>query len=125
MFKLVFFALIAYILCVSATSKRGLTNLTITAEIDIRKEVKSLRCSPTGGDHPQKEEACRQLGRANRDLKGLQETDCPFVGLPVTVTIEGKLRNQPVFLRESFLGYCDAIRRFGVVVKDVLPSFYE
>ncbi|KAI8328662.1 hypothetical protein BD560DRAFT_69176 [Blakeslea trispora] len=125
MFKCVLYLLIVYTLCVSALSRRGLTELNITAAIYGREETRELRCSSAGGNFPHPELICPELRKVNQTLQGLPPANCTFVGVEVMVTIKGRFKNRPISIQEKFSNYCDAIRRFGILIKDILPSFYE
>ncbi|SHF43603.1 subtilase-type protease inhibitor [Streptoalloteichus hindustanus] len=68
-----------------------------------------LTCEPTGGSHPDPEQACTQLAQVNgdfRDLNTRQDQACTLIYAPVTVTAHGFWRGRPVSYQETFPNEC-------------------
>jgi hypothetical protein len=92
-----------------------LTNLTFT-EVGtswagpVNKQV-TLQCEPTGGTHPTAEDACTKLiavdGRFAL-LPRAQGYGCGAVWMPVTVTVTGTWRLQPVYFTKTYGNDCEA-----------------
>ncbi|NYV72864.1 SSI family serine proteinase inhibitor [Streptomyces sp. UH6] len=97
----------------ASSASFSLTNLTITKTTlsDGSSRQVTLRCESTGGTHPTAEDACTKLiavdGRFDK-LPYVPNTGCPPVWRPVTVTVTGTWRLQPVSFTKTYGGDCDA-----------------
>ncbi|MEU9577167.1 SSI family serine proteinase inhibitor [Streptomyces chilikensis] len=92
----------------------SLTSLTITKTGTgwggpLYKQV-TLECEPTGGTHPTAEDACGRLVAVDGqfDKLPLLGPACPPVWAPVTVTVTGTWRLQPVSFTKTYSSDCDA-----------------
>lgn len=93
----------------------SLTNLTITETGTswagpLNKQV-TLQCEPTGGTHPTADDACSKLLAVNGQFALLMRAPgygCGAVWMPVTVTVTGTWRLQPVYFTKTYGNECEA-----------------
>ncbi|MFF8596941.1 SSI family serine proteinase inhibitor [Streptomyces sp. NPDC015220] len=91
------------------------TNLTIAKTGtswtgSLNKQV-TLQCEPTGGTHPTPEDACTVLIAVNGQFDKLPRASgggCGGVWMPVTVTVTGNWRLQPVYFTKTYGNDCEA-----------------
>ncbi|HCT75889.1 MAG TPA: hypothetical protein DGG94_09845 [Micromonosporaceae bacterium] len=88
--------------------------LTIATEVG-QHSVATLQCKPTGGTHPHKSKACRQLVRADGQMHRIPPTDavCTREYAPVTVKAEGVWYGTYYEHKETFDNRCLAIVATG------------
>lgn len=70
----------------------------------------SLKCDPTGGNHPKSDSACAVLNSVNGDFSHLPLHDqaCTLVYAPVDVSATGTYRGQRVDFRTTYANRCAA-----------------
>ncbi|MEU3555164.1 SSI family serine proteinase inhibitor [Streptomyces fragilis] len=76
----------------------------------LNKQV-TLQCEPAGGTHPRPEDACARITAVDGQLDRLPRASgvgCPGVWLPVTVTVTGTWRLQPVSFTRTYGNDCEA-----------------
>ncbi|WP_151775348.1 SSI family serine proteinase inhibitor [Streptomyces abyssomicinicus] len=74
-------------------------------------EQVTLLCEPTGGSHPTAEDACTKLAAVGGQFDKLPHATgiaCPPVWMPVTVTVTGTWRLQPVDFTRTYSSDCVA-----------------
>src|SRR5688500_9486424 len=61
-------------------------------------KVADLRCEPTGGTHPHREDACARLAEVDGRVESMTEESmaCTMDYRPVTVTLKGNWQKRPV-----------------------------
>lgn len=99
----------------SAAGAAALSSLTMTKSGSgwsgsLNKQV-TLLCDPAGGTHPKPEDACAKITAVNGKLDQLPRASgvgCPGVWLPVTVTVTGTWRLQPVSFSRTYGNECEA-----------------
>jgi hypothetical protein len=98
----------------ASSDASSLTSLTITkvhTYPEVVSEQVTLRCEPTGGTHPTAEDACGKLLAVDGQFGELPLVPgfaCPPVWRPVTVTVTGTWRLQPVSWSKRYSSECDA-----------------
>jgi hypothetical protein len=102
----------------------SLSNLTITKVgttwSGTPARTVTLQCEPAGGTHPRPEDACGALVAVDGQFDKLQPTGtpaCPPVWMPVTVTVTGTWRLQPVYFTRTYSSDCDAGVRSNYVFR--------
>lgn len=92
----------------------GSFELTITTEAGAQRHV-TLTCKPTGGSHPQRKPACRQLVKAKGDIAAIPPADgmCTAEYAPVTVRADGRWNGTAKEFEEVFSNRCVANRETG------------
>ena len=86
---------------------RGL--LTLTVRGTRTQTTVTLRCAPTGGNHPHARAACAAVAEAGGDLNALRPTEggmCAMIYDPVTATAHGTWRGKAVHYRHAFGNAC-------------------
>ncbi|MGQ0467878.1 MAG: SSI family serine proteinase inhibitor [Sporichthyaceae bacterium] len=96
------------------------TNLTLTVKERGGDTYRvTLKCNPTGGSHPDRSDACREIGRAKGDLRYLPGRQtfraCPKIYRPVTVTAKGKTHGWNIYYKETFSNWCEMTTETGSV----------
>jgi hypothetical protein len=78
----------------------------------------TLQCEPSGGTHPRPEDACAAIAAVDGQLDKLPRAPgvgCPGLWLPVTVTVTGTWRLQPVSFTKTYGNDCEASVGSGFV----------
>ena len=104
------FALPVSAASVAPDSVTSLSNLTMTKSGSENRQV-TLQCDPTGGTHPTPDDACTKLTAVNGQFGLLQPVPlvtCPTYYAPVTVTVTGYWKFQPVNFTRTYINDCDA-----------------
>lgn len=88
------------------------TNLTLTVKERGGHTYKvSLKCNPTGGSHPERADACREIKQAKGDFRYLPGRQtfraCPKIYRPVTVTAKGQTHGWNIYYKETFSNRCE------------------
>ncbi|MER5479399.1 SSI family serine proteinase inhibitor [Streptomyces sp. NPDC002734] len=99
----------------SVAGAAALSSLTMTRSGSswsgsVNKQV-TLLCEPAGGTHPKPEDACAKIAAVNGKLDQLPRASgmgCPGVWLPVTITVTGTWRLQPVSFTKTYGNDCEA-----------------
>ncbi|OBZ91314.1 Subtilisin inhibitor-like protein 1 [Choanephora cucurbitarum] len=117
MFKLTLCLLASLALFVSAAP--GATSDRLTISCSSQKAKYTLSCSPVGGNHPHRQEACKALKRCGGNLNSIPPTTtiCSSVFAPVTVTVEGTYGGKAVNLQREYENPCAANAHLGPIVQ--------
>ncbi|MEW2621751.1 SSI family serine proteinase inhibitor [Streptomyces sp. NPDC048106] len=91
------------------------TNLTLTktgtsGAGPVNKQV-TLQCEPTGGTHPTAQDACTQLIAVDGQFALIPRASgygCGGDWAPITVTVTGTWRRQPVYFTKTYGNDCEA-----------------
>jgi hypothetical protein len=76
----------------------------------LNKQV-TLQCEPSGGTHPKPEDACIKIAAVDGQLDKLPRAGgvgCTGLWLPVTVTVTGTWRLEPVSFTKTYSNDCEA-----------------
>lgn len=98
----------------SSSWTAGLTNLVMTKSATTWTNTPgrqvTLQCEPTGGTHPTPQAACDSLLAVNGNFAKLPHifAACPDYWDPVTVTVTGTWRTQPVTYSQTYSNDCAA-----------------
>ncbi|MGQ0467640.1 MAG: SSI family serine proteinase inhibitor [Sporichthyaceae bacterium] len=119
-------ALILATLPASPATAQGKTALTISVrEQDSPRMSASLRCNPTSGTHPKKDDACVEIASSGGDLEKLPGRQtfaaCAKIFLPVSVRADGLAEGKPVAYKKTFPNRCE----LGVATGSVFELFTE
>jgi hypothetical protein len=98
----------------SGATQAGSTELTIVVRAGRGRgeQTYSLVCDPAGGDHPDREAACRLLSELKDPFAPVPpDAMCTEIyGGPQTATVTGTLRGEPVHTRFSRTDGCQIAR---------------
>ncbi|MGW6538252.1 SSI family serine proteinase inhibitor [Streptomyces sp. NPDC055051] len=75
----------------------------------------TLRCDPSGGDHPRVEAACADLEASQGRVERASDTACVLLYDPVEVHAEGVWRGRPVSFTRQYGNTCELNARTGAV----------
>lgn len=91
--------------------------LTMQEENQQEADVTTLTCEPSGGTHPQADDACGALIDADGDFTRLpvQSRACTLQYAPVTVHASGTWRGEPVDFQHTYANRCAAASETGGV----------
>ncbi|MDQ3404172.1 MAG: subtilase-type protease inhibitor [Actinomycetota bacterium] len=102
---------------VSQVVPEGRLSLTVTSSQDVLR-VSSLSCGPAGGQHPNADAACTELGKVAGDFTALNVTPegaCTLQYDPVTVRARGYWDGKPIDHHETFGNLCAMMLTTGPV----------
>ena len=102
----------------TAPAVRGGGLLTLTVRGTRTQTTVTLRCAPTGGNHPHARAACAAVAEAGGDLNALKPSEggmCAMIYDPVTATAHGTWRGKAVHYRHAFGNACTMHVATGVV----------
>ncbi|KAI8356769.1 subtilisin inhibitor [Choanephora cucurbitarum] len=116
MFKSALCLVASFVLLVSAAPA---TNDVLTISSTAQNVKYTLSCSPVGGNHPHRQEACNALKKCGGNLNAITPSTvpCPALYAPVTVTIEGTYGGKPVQLKKEYSNACTAQAQLGSIAR--------
>lgn len=103
--------------CVSGPAAPPETAITLITHSPSSAKTVTLTCSPTGGTHPNPDEACTSVAQAAGNFEHLPDKDqaCTLIYAPVAAEATGTYRGKTVNFNTSYPNACVADARSGGV----------